>query len=138
MNERAKLVKQLLNVLQYVMADLRASRQRTNACVTRSTDSRGSRVTRNQAQHATTAQPEPFLGTGTAEAQGVLEGQQDSPHSCRWGKSVAGRCRPLTPDAQFKGYEDVLVQDVLFRSDNVLFHKEKFYSLSQHMTYLAA
>ena len=32
----------------------------------------------------------------------------------------------LPSDAVFKGYEDVVVQDVLFRTDNVLFHKEKF------------
>ena len=44
----------------------------------------------------------------------------------------------LPPDAVFKGYEDVVVQDVIFRTDNVLFHKEKFYSPSQHQTYLAS
>lgn len=44
----------------------------------------------------------------------------------------------LPPDAVFKGYEDVVVQDVVFRTDNVLFHKEKFYSPSQRTTYLAS
>ncbi len=44
----------------------------------------------------------------------------------------------LPPDAVFKGYEDVVVQDVLFRTDNVLFHKEKWYSPSQHQTSLAS
>ena len=43
----------------------------------------------------------------------------------------------LPPDAVFKGYEDVVVQDVVFRTDNVLFHKEKFYSPAQRTTYLA-
>ncbi len=37
----------------------------------------------------------------------------------------------LPPDAQFKGYEEVVVQDVVVRTDNVLFRKEKFYSPSQ-------
>jgi hypothetical protein len=31
----------------------------------------------------------------------------------------------LPPDAQFKGYEEVVVQDVVIRTDNVLFRKEK-------------
>ena len=31
----------------------------------------------------------------------------------------------LPADAQPKGYEEVTVQDVLIRTDNVLFHKEK-------------
>jgi len=44
----------------------------------------------------------------------------------------------LPPDAIFKGYEDVVVQDVIFHTDNILFHKEKFYSPSQHRTYLAS
>lgn len=43
----------------------------------------------------------------------------------------------LPPDAEFKGYEDVVVQDVIFRPDNVLFRKEKFYSASEEKTYLA-
>jgi len=43
----------------------------------------------------------------------------------------------LPEDAQFKGYEDVVVQELVFRTDNVLFHKEKFYSASEGKTYLA-
>jgi regulator of replication initiation timing len=34
----------------------------------------------------------------------------------------------LPADAEFKGYEDTLVQDVVIRTDNVLYHKEKYYS----------
>jgi len=43
----------------------------------------------------------------------------------------------LPADAEFKGYEDVVVQDVIFRSDNILFRKEKYYSPSEGRTYLA-
>jgi hypothetical protein len=43
----------------------------------------------------------------------------------------------LPADAVFKGYEDVVVQDVVFRADTVLFHKEKYYSPSAGKTYLA-
>ncbi len=43
----------------------------------------------------------------------------------------------LPPDAQFKGYEEVVVQDVVVHTDNVLFRKEKFYSPNQRKTYLA-
>mgnify|MGYP006267758769 CR=1 FL=1 len=31
----------------------------------------------------------------------------------------------LPADAEFKGYDDVLVQDIKMETDNVLFHKEK-------------
>jgi hypothetical protein len=43
----------------------------------------------------------------------------------------------LPDDAQFKGYDDVIVQDVVFRTENVTFRKEKYYSPSQKRTYLA-
>lgn len=43
----------------------------------------------------------------------------------------------LPADAEFKGYEDSVVQDVVLRTDNVLFHKEKYYSPSERRTYLA-
>jgi len=43
----------------------------------------------------------------------------------------------LPPDAAFKGYEEVVVQDVVVHTDNVLFRKEKFYSPSQRKTCLA-
>lgn len=44
----------------------------------------------------------------------------------------------LPPDAEFKGYEAVVVQDVVVHTDNVLFRKEKFYSAATGKTYLAA
>ena len=40
-------------------------------------------------------------------------------------------------DAQFKGYEEVIVQDIDFRTENITFRKEKYYSPSQKQTYLA-
>ena len=44
----------------------------------------------------------------------------------------------LPADAEFKGYEDCVVQDVVLHTANVLFHKEKYYSPSARRTYLAA
>jgi Transposase IS66 family len=47
--------------------------------------------------------------------------------------------RALLPaDAEFKGYEEAVVQDVEVRTDNVLFRKEKWYAPSSGVTYLAA
>jgi hypothetical protein len=44
----------------------------------------------------------------------------------------------LPADAEFKGYADVVVQDIIFRADNVCFHKEKYWAASTGQTYLAA
>ncbi len=43
----------------------------------------------------------------------------------------------LPHDAQFKGYQDVTVQDIAFHTENVTFRKEKYYSPSNQRTYLA-
>jgi hypothetical protein len=43
----------------------------------------------------------------------------------------------LPSDAEFKGYEDVVVQDLVFRADNVCFHKEKYWAPSTGETFLA-
>jgi hypothetical protein len=43
----------------------------------------------------------------------------------------------LPADAEFKGYEDVVVQDILLKTDNVCFHKQKYYAPSTRQTYLA-
>lgn len=43
----------------------------------------------------------------------------------------------LPPDAEFKGYEEVVVQELLIGTDNVRFRKEKYYAASTGKTYLA-
>jgi hypothetical protein len=44
----------------------------------------------------------------------------------------------LPPDAQFKGYEEVVVQELRISTDHVKFRKEKYYAASTRQTYLAA
>ncbi|MBI9047477.1 MAG: transposase [Anaerolineaceae bacterium] len=43
----------------------------------------------------------------------------------------------LPEDAKFKGYEEVVVQDIIVKTDNVLFRKEKYYSKMNRKSYLA-
>lgn len=43
----------------------------------------------------------------------------------------------LPPDAEFKGYADVLVQDLVLRADTICFRKEVWYSPSTRETYRA-
>ena len=43
----------------------------------------------------------------------------------------------LPPDAQFKGYADVIVQDLVLRADTICFRKEVWYSPSTRETYRA-
>jgi len=43
----------------------------------------------------------------------------------------------LPADAESKGHEEVVVQEVEIKLHNILFHKEKYYSPSEQKTYLA-
>jgi hypothetical protein len=43
----------------------------------------------------------------------------------------------LPQDAEFKGYESVVVQDIVFHANNVRFRKEKYWAHSSRKTYLA-
>jgi hypothetical protein len=43
----------------------------------------------------------------------------------------------LPADAEFKGYEDVVVQDLVVKTDNICFHKQKYYAASTGQSYLA-
>jgi hypothetical protein len=43
----------------------------------------------------------------------------------------------LPEDAEFKGYESVVVQDIVFHANNVRFRKEKYWAYSTGKTYLA-
>jgi hypothetical protein len=41
----------------------------------------------------------------------------------------------LPADAEYKGYEDVVVQDMVVKTDNICFHREKYYAASTRSTY---
>lgn len=139
-DDRAReLVTRLLNLLEDVMADLRASQaenQRLRDEINRLKGEQGTPKikpntppppSQNHSSEQERRKPKVW-SKGSKMAHIPIDREQVVP--------VDPDCLPS--DAQFKGYEEVVVQDVLFRTDNVLFHKEKFYSPSQHQTYLAA
>ena len=139
-DERARaLVRQLLNLLEDVRADLRAAQAEIQRL-------------RNEINRLKGEQGQPTLKPNTPQPPPKdLSSEQERRTPKAWSKGrkmdripidrahmVAVEPTGLPLDAVFKGYEDVVVQDVVFRTDNVLFHKEKFYSPSQHQTYLAS
>ena len=139
-DERAReLVQQLLNVLEDVMAALRAAQaenQRLRDELNRLKGEQGA-----PAIKANTPQPPPKDHSSEQERRKPKTWSKDrKTDRIALDREQVVQVDPtrLPPDAVFKGYEDVVVQDVIFRTDNVLFHKEKFYSPSQHQTYLAS
>jgi Transposase IS66 family len=139
-DDRAReLIRHLLNLLEDVTADLRAAQ----AEIQRLRDELN-RIKGEQGQptiKANTPPPPPKDHSSEQERrtpQAWVKGRKTAriPIDREQVARVDPDCLP--PDAVFKGYEDVVVQDVIFRTDNSLFHKEKFYSPSQHTTFLAS
>src|SRR5256712_5118370 len=139
-DEQAReLVRRLLNLLEDVRADLRVAQAEIQRL-------------RNEINRLKGEQGQPAIKPNTPQPPPKdLSSEQERRTPKAWSKGrktdripidreqvVAVDLADLPPDAVFKGYEDVVVQDVLFRTDNVLFRKEKFSSPSQHTTSLAA
>jgi len=139
-DEQAReLVRRLLNLLEDVRTDLRAAQAEIQRL-------------RNEINRLKGEQGQPTIKPNTPQPPPKdLSSEQERRTPKAWSKGrktdripidreqvVAVEPARLPPDAVFKGYEDVVVQDVLFRTDNVLFRKEKFYSPSQHTTYVAS
>ena len=139
-DERAReLVRRLLNLLEDVMADLRAAQaenQRLRDEINRLKGEQGT----PQVQSNTPQSPHPDHSSEQERRKPKAWSKGRKTDRIPIDRAQVVQVDPacLPPDAVFKGYEDVVVQDVIFRTDNVLFHKEKFYSPSQHQTYLAS
>ena len=142
-DERARAcIVRLLNLLEDVTASLRAAQEENQRL-------------RNEINRLKGEQGPPTIKGNTAPPPSPMstdyssERERHSPQPWAKGKKTEtirlDREQVLTvdptilpPDAEFKGYEDVVVQDVVFHTDNVCFHKEKYYSPTTGKTYLAA
>lgn len=132
------LIIRLLNVLDAVSSDLRAAQeenQRLRDEINRLKGEQG-KPTINADRPA----PDPDHSSEQERRRPVERGKRgkradiviDREQTLRVDRTL------LPPDAEFKGYDDVVVQDVIIRTDNVLFHKEVFYAPSTKQSYRAA
>jgi hypothetical protein len=133
-----QLVVQLLNLIEALSADLRDAQVEIQRL-------------RDEVNHLRGEQGKPNIKGNTPQPPGSdhsseKERRKPRPRQKRSKKAAVGIDREqvlkverasLPADAEFKGYEDVVVQDVVFGTDNVCFHKEKYYAASTGKTYLA-
>ena len=138
-DERAReLVQRLLNVLEGVMADLRAAQaenQRLRDEINRLKGEQGAPAIKPNTPQA----PPKHHSSEKERRQPKIWSQDRKTDRIAIDREQVAQVDPthLPLDAVCKGYEDVVVQDVIFRTDNILFHKEKWYSPSQHQSSLA-
>src|SRR5437667_11415452 len=122
-----ELIIRLLNIIETVTADLRAAQtenQRLRDEINRLKGEQGTPPTRPNT-------PAPTVDHSPAEerhrpVERVKRGKRERITIDRTKELVVDPAS-LPADAEFKGYEEVVVQDVVIRTDNVLFRQEKGY-----------
>jgi hypothetical protein len=133
-----QLVRRLLNLIEQLSADLRESQAENQRL-------------RDEVNRFKGEQGKPKIKANTAKvvpADYSSEKERSKPRQ-RHKRSKKAEIkidreqvveveRDILPvDAEFKGYEEVIVQDILLKTDNVRFRKEKYYAASTGKSYLA-
>ncbi len=135
-----KQIRQLLNLLEKQAADLRALQEENQRLRDENNHLKGEQGKPNVKANKTAS-------TETSKHSSETERKQKRKRHASSKKAeikpnrqevVKVRAEELPADAQFKGYVDVVVQDIVVKTDNVLFRKEKYYSPSTGKTYLAS
>lgn len=134
-----QLIRRLLNLIEQVSADLRDAQAEIQRL-------------RDENNRLKGEQGKPKIKGNTPKPAAVDHSSEKERHKSRRHvkrnkkatihidrEEVASVDPAMLPvDAKFQGYEDVVVQDILLKTDNVCFHKEKYYAASVNKTYLAA
>lgn len=133
------LIQRLLNLIEQLAADLREAQaeiQRLRDALNQLKGEQGKPDIKSNT-------PKPAAAAHSSEA----ERREARPRQTRQKQATVHIDREevltvdptlLPADAEFKGYEVVVVQDVVVQTDNVQFQKEKYYAASTQQTYLAA
>jgi len=133
-----ELIRQLLNLVEKLSADLRDAQveiQRLRDEVNRLNGEQGKPKTKENT-------PKPSWSDHSSEN----ERHQTRQRHKRSKKAeiqidreqvVDVDASELPRDAKLKGYKEVIVQDILLRTDNIHFRKMKYYAASTRKTYLA-
>lgn len=139
-DERARqLIVRLLNLLEDVTADLRDAQAENQRLRDENNRLKGERG--KPAIKPNTPKPPPTNHSSERERRKSTprsKGSKNETVPIDREQVVEVAPAILPPDAEFKGYEAVVVQDVVLRTDNVRFLKEKYYASSTQTTYLAA
>lgn len=141
-DERSRaLIIRLLNLVEQLSADLRQAQQENQRLRDEIARLKGEKGKPNIKPNAA---PEKRNYSSEKERKGEAKAKDAAAAAPKNARVRIDREQtvPVDPavlpaDAQFKGYEDVIVQELLWRTDNILFHKEKFYSPTEGKTYLA-
>jgi len=136
-DEKVKTIhKALFNLVEYLIAEndkLREEVQRLRDENNRLKGEQGQPSIRKQTDHSSEKDRKP-RGQQAKKKKSKKKKDKikiDRTEVCDVDKSQ------LPPDAEFKGYQSVVVQDISIKTDNIEFKKRIYYSASQNKTFIA-
>jgi hypothetical protein len=134
-----KQIGQLLNLVEKLSADLRALREENQTLRDEINHLKGEQGKPNIKANKTVTVETSKHSSETERKQKRKRHKSNKKVEIKIDRKEVAKVRAeeLPADAQFKGYVDVVVQDIVVKTDNVLFRKEKYYSPSTGKTYLA-
>ena len=136
-DERAReCIRLLLNLIESLTADLRKSQAEILYLREQLNRRKGGGGKPDQPKDTAGAQPQSSEKERAERKQRTRRSKLDGIRIDR-EEVLKGDRASLPPDAQFKGYEDVVVQELRISTDHVKFRKEKYYAPSTGQTYLA-
>jgi hypothetical protein len=136
-DERAReCIGLLLNLIESLTADLRKSQAENLYLREQLNRRKGGGGKPDQPKDTAGAKPQSSEKERAEPKQRTRRGKLDRVRIDREEVLKLDRAT-LPPDVQFKGYEDVVVQELRIGADNVKFRKEKYYAPSTGQTYLA-
>jgi len=132
-------MRELLNLVEKLSADLRTSREENQALRDEINHLKGEQGKPNIKANKTASVETSKHSSETERKQKRERHPSSKKAKIKIDRKEVAKVRAeeLPGDAQFKGYVDVVVQDIVVKTDNVLFRKEKYYSPSTGKTYLA-
>src|SRR4028119_2443503 len=137
-DERTRdLVRQLLNLIETVTTDLRAAQtenQRLRDEINRLKGEQGKPTIKPKRPPASS---DHSSEQERKQPRGHVKRAKNATLRVDREQTLTVDSAMLPPDAEFKGYEDVLVQDLILQTDTVCFHKETYFAPSTGRTYRA-
>jgi regulator of replication initiation timing len=134
-----KQIRQLLNLVEKLSADLRALREENQALRDENNHLKGEQGKPKIKANQTASKETSKHSSETERKQKRKRHPSSKKGEIKISRQevVKVRAEELPVDARFKGYVEEVVQDIVVKTDNVLFRKEKYYSPSTGKTYLA-
>jgi len=131
---------EILNVIEMLckeVIDLRIVVQGLRDEVMRLKGEKGKPEIKANKEEESETEPEPKSGMEKGEKKPWKKGSKKDKIKIDRTVTVELDKTGLPEDIEFKGYEERIVQNIIIKTDNVLYRLEKYYSLSEGKTYIA-